>query len=181
MMLKKFLLKVLLLVYLTILCFTIKSNACRCADPPYIKDDLKYSDIVFSGTVISKKITNDFIKYGIKTKGDTNTTGYRRSLVQQAVYTIKVDHIYAPKTKIKLRPDTINVFTAVNPSGCGYPFQTCEKYIIYGSSEDLFIESDTYSRYSNNNKNYWTDSCGNTDFWSGNMEIIIIKILRGLM
>ena len=100
-----------------LICFMhVKTWACTCVGENTIQEEIKQSDYIFAGKIISKNI---FIV------NDTNLpSGF---LMKQVEYTILAVKIYKGKTS----NDTIRLVTGLGNGDCGYEFAVGLKYIIY--------------------------------------------------
>lgn len=148
-----------------------KLLACSCAGENTVKDAVKYSDIVFKGRVISKVIASDLSAFGVTIKGDTTSSSSANIQLRYpvAVFRIKVEIIY----KGKPQTDTITIITPRYPSSCGVSFELGQYYIVYGTTNDETLVSNSIKRFSTNNKTYWTNLCTRTGlFFEGEEEEI---------
>ena len=98
-----------------LLSFT-SSFACTCTEKPSLRKEIKSSDIILSGTVISKKLI-------------TEQVPNLKFVNREMEYTILVEAIY----KGKVTSDTIKVITGIGNGDCGYIFKENEKYFIYAN------------------------------------------------
>jgi hypothetical protein len=148
--------------------------ACSCSGESSVLDEMKYSNIVFNGVVISKTITTDLFKYGVNVVGNPNSSSYTAMLANTpvAVFKIRVLKIYKGKSS----SDTISIITAATGASCGVPFQIGEKYIIYGTSGESSMASNSFKRSSTNNKTYWTHRCSRTSYYSKDEDRAIKRL-----
>jgi hypothetical protein len=148
--------------------------ACSCSGESSVKDAAKYSEIVLNGVVLSKTITMDLLTYGVKVVGDPNLSLYTSMLAKTpiAVFKIRVLKIYKGKSSA----DTISVITAASGASCGIPFQIGANYIVYGTTDESLMRSNSFRRSSTNNKTYWTHRCSRTSFYSKDEEKAIISL-----
>ncbi|HEX8546198.1 MAG TPA: hypothetical protein VF691_04505 [Cytophagaceae bacterium] len=161
---------VLLSIILTLV-GTINTMACSCEGEGTVAGSVKYSDVVFSGQVISRTLTNNYDSLGIVVTGDTSKMHFKWQEYQTAVVRIKVDKIY----KGQLISDTIIILTPPNGAACGYYFQVGQKYIVYATVFDEMLGTNGLKRRTFDSKTYWTQQCTRTQNWNTSEENKIIK------
>jgi hypothetical protein len=91
--------------------------ACTCIGKSKIKHEIRASDLVFSGTVISKEIVV------VPEEGVDKLFWFH-----YAKYTIAVDTKYKGAAQ-----DTIVINTGIGKGSCGFKFEIGERYIIYAN------------------------------------------------
>src|SRR6187549_2357312 len=82
---------------------TINSFACSCEGKGTVSGSVKYSDVVFSGQVISRTLTTNYDSLGIAVTGDPSKTYFNWREFPTAVLRIKVNKMF----KGQLVSDTI--------------------------------------------------------------------------
>ena len=142
----------IILTLILTLVWTIKSFACSCEGEGTVSGSVKYSDVVFSGQVISRTLTNNYDSLGIVVTGDTSKMYFNWREFPTAVVKIKVDRMY----KGQLVSDTLTILTPPNGASCGYRFQVGEKYIVYATIFDEMLMTDKLKRRTFDNKTFWT-------------------------
>ena len=131
----------------TILTFFILTNftnslfACDCKELKTVKEEVKYSDAVFVGTIITKKLV---------ILGDTSM-----NYTTVARYDLLVQNIYKGET-IK---DTLTIYTGLGVSDCGIRFDVGLKYVVYGKNETYILGDFKYPKSKNT---FWTNNCFRT-------------------
>ncbi|MDR1761739.1 MAG: hypothetical protein LBR55_04755 [Bacteroidales bacterium] len=116
-----------------------KVFACSCIGERSVQEEVKYTDAVIVGTIISEKL---IIK--------SNKEIYPPVMLKQ--YSLVVENIY----KGKITSDTVTVFTGVGNGDCGVNFTVGEKYIIYGQIADNDIPLPKRKNI------FWTHICTRT-------------------
>jgi hypothetical protein len=129
------------LLLISLLFYSSTSYCCTCIGEATVKQELRRSNFVFQGKVISKKIVDimDTLMPAIK--------------IQKAEYTIQVLVVY----KAKIEQDTIKIITGLGGGDCGFEFNIGSEYIIYSSFENKY-----YPQGNTVNKFLYTDICRRT-------------------
>jgi hypothetical protein len=148
-----------------------RSYVCSCDEEASVESAIKYSDIVFKGTVLSDTVLSNLSDYGVMMRGDTSVSTYKWITIPVRVYTVKVDLVY----KGVAAADTINVITSKSGTRCGFLFLNNKQYIIYGTANDDMFPQKGFARFADNNQTYWTNHCTRTKIWSQKEEIEIRK------
>jgi len=162
----------LLLILLTIFGLT-KSFACSCIEQLPVAESIQISDIVFSGQVISKVITSNLSNFGYKYMGDTAKVWEEWKETYTAVVKIKVDRNYTEH----YTSDTLIILTPPDGGACGVDFQIGERYIIYATIEDEYLDFFGLKRVFDN-KTFWTHLCTRTQEWNTTEENQIIREIK---
>ncbi len=153
---------------------TLNSYACNCSGEGSVKGSVKYYDAVFSGRVLSKKLTTNYDSLGVVITGDSTQDHFKwRELPTMAVK-IEVSKMF----KGRQVSDTLTILTPFNGAACGYNFQIGQKYIIYGSIYDELPMTDTLKRRSFDRKTFWTHLCTRTRNWNQQEETEITEIKK---
>ncbi|GAB2616206.1 hypothetical protein GCM10027035_10760 [Emticicia sediminis] len=163
-------------IYLTFLLtifVIIKSYSCSCDGEWTVPKNIKYSDVVFSGQVISKTLTANFDSLGVKFTGDTTQLLHSWAKNPTFVVKIKVDKIFKGKTV----SDTLTILTPPFSASCGYNFQVGLKYIIYATTFDQTLMTGKLKRRASDDKTFWTHQCTRTRFWNSTEENEINRML----
>jgi len=161
---------ILLTIILTLF-GTINSFACSCEGEGTVSGSVKYSDVVFSGQVISRTLTTNYDSVGIVVTGDSSKMYFEWRAYPTAVVRIKVDKMY----KGQLVSDTITILTPPNGAACGYYFQVGQKYLVYATIFDELLMTDKLKRRTIDNKTFWTHQCTRTQNWNATEENDIIR------
>lgn len=106
-----------------------KTFGCRCQKKPSVKKEIKTSEIVVSGTILSKEI--------IDISGTVDNIPYK---MQQACYKMLVQKKY----KGNFTQDTLCIQTGLDENDCGFDFKIGKKYIVY-SSKGQFTKPENFS------------------------------------
>ena len=163
--------KNIILTIFLILVGTFNSFACKCEGERTVAGSVKYSDVIFSGQVISRTLTNNYDSLRIVVTGDTSKMYFNWRKFPTTVVKIKVDRMY----KGQLVSDTLTILTPPNGASCGYRFQIGEKYIVYATIFDEMLMTDELKRRTFDNKTFWTHQCTRTQTWNTTEENDIIK------
>lgn len=161
----------IILTIFLVLIGIFNSFACSCEREETVSGSVKYSDIVFSGQVISHILTNNYDSLGIVVTGDTNKIYSNWREIPTAILKIKVDKIY----KGQCFSDTLTILTPSTQASCGYSFQLGEKYIVYATIFDEILMTYKLKRRTFDNKTFWTHQCTRTQNWNKIEENEIIK------
>jgi TonB family protein len=145
--------KVHILIILFVTFFSAELLACNCVEQRTVQEEIKNSDAVFVGTVISKEILylND------STIGD-----FKPFEMAIAKYKFIVENLY----KGKITNDTVIIYTGIGGGDCGNKFETGEKYIVYGAIETYFGQSNINFKFPSGNNSFWTHICLRTTLYN---------------
>jgi TonB family protein len=127
-----------ILTLLLLTSFSGRLFACSCKGQKSVEEEIKYSDAVFTGTILSKEL----VKVGDSSKNFTTV----------ARYYLLVQDFYKGETT----SDTLVIFTGLGSADCGVIFDVSQKYIVYGKSEPYFHFNFEYPKGHNI---FWTNSC----------------------
>lgn len=131
----------------TILLATSQVWACSCFGDSTIQEELKRSDLVIVGTVISSqavKIWSDttwarsYYIQGIKDGEINSTTDYVEWKNAAFIFSIDlIDYTVIVKENLKgnISTDTIKVRTGFGHGDCGFSFEIGTQYLIYAEKE----------------------------------------------
>ena len=148
-----------------------RSYICSCDKEASVESAIKYSDIVFKGTILSDTVLSNLSDYGVMTKGDTSVITYSWITIPVRVHRVKVDLVYKGITA----SDTINIITSKSGNRCGFVFLNNKQYIIYATTKDDMFPQREFVCFADNNQTYWTNYCTRTKIWSQKEEIEIKK------
>jgi hypothetical protein len=166
--------KYFLLVILMITAGTESAFACRCSGEGTVSNGIKYSDAVFTGTIISKTRSTNYDSLGVIITGDTSEINSIWSQIPISVVSIKVDRMH----KGLITSDTITILTPYSSSSCGYRFEVGHKYIVFATIYDEMLMTDKLKRRAFDNKTYWTHQCTMTKNWNQYEENEIISLVK---
>lgn len=127
-----------ILTFLLLTSLSERLSACSCKEQKSVEEEIKYSDAVFIGTVISKELVK---------VGDT-----LNSFTTVAEYKLLVQNVY----KGEITNDIVKIYTGLGSSDCGVPFEIDRKYIVYGNDETYFHFNFKYPKGLNT---FWTNNC----------------------
>ncbi len=163
-----------LVIIVLLLIGSINALSCNCEGETTVAGSLKYSDVVLSGKVISRTLTNRYDSLGVVVTGDTSNTDFRWYNYPIAVVKIKVDKIY----KGQLVSDTISILTPPNGAGCGYDFQVGQNYIVYATLFNDLLTTEELKMRTFDNKTFWTHLCTRAQNWNITEENELIKAAK---
>ena len=139
--------------FFLIILFTFFSSVaycCSCIGEATVKQELKRSDVVFTGKVISKKII------------DLTDTLIPAMKIQKAEFKLQVSTVF----KGKIKQDTVTIITGVGGGDCGFNFEIGNEYIVYSSFENKYYpQGNTVSKF------LYTDICRLTRLATDTAEI----------
>ena len=153
---------------------TLNSFACSCKGQGTVSGNIKNSDAVFSGEVISKVLTTNYDSLGIVVTGDTSKMSFNWREFPSAAVRIKIDRMY----KGQLVSDTLTILTPPNNSSCGFNFQVGQKYIVYSSKVDKLFASVDLERRPIDIQTFWTHHCTRTQNWNSSEENEILQEIK---
>ena len=134
--------------------FPFSTYCCTCIGEATIYQELKRSDIVFKGKVISKEI----IEFR-----DTLMTDV---VIQKAKYTLSV----LANFKGRIKNETITIITGLGGGDCGFSFEIGKEYIVYSSFEKKYYpKGDIVSKF------LYTDICRRTRLATDINEINLLN------
>lgn len=153
---------------------TLNSVACSCEGQGTVSGNIKSSDAVFSGEVISKVFTSNYDSLGKILTGDTSKMYFNELKFPSAVVRIKVDRMY----KGELVSDTLTILTPPNGASCGFHFEVGKKYIVYSSKVDKLFSSIDFERRGTDLHTFWTHQCTRTQILNSTEEEYILDEMK---
>ena len=117
--------KILILLLFFAPVFVSNTNACTCIGGNSVKIELRRSDFVFVGKVISKSLIE--IRDTLGFIGTTNKGIWETYESAKYVYKVEIITIYKGKSKSKI----IEIITGIGDGDCGFTFEIGKEYIIY--------------------------------------------------
>lgn len=104
--------------------------ACSCIRERSVKEEIKYSDAVVVGTIVSMQVLT--IPDPDSDENLPSLSKYYETSI--ARYELIVSEIY----KGSLKTDTLIIYTGMGNGDCGIEFEIGKKYIVYGTLESSF-------------------------------------------
>lgn len=133
-----------------LLFFSTIAISCTCNGVNSVKSEVRESNIVVIGTVISKNAIS-FI--------DSTLSSNKKIYLNK--YSIVVNKIY----KGKASKDTLTIYTGPSSASCGFNFMVGEKYIVYGNRKSYYPKNK--NKLLPNGKNiFWTHQCKRTTIYN---------------
>jgi hypothetical protein len=114
------------LLIIFFLCFSNLAFSCSCIGKSKRNAELKKSDVVFFGKILSKKIFTIKDEYVPE-----------EFYLKKAEYTILAIKNY----KGKIERDTLKIITGIGHGDCGFDFSIGKSYIIYAMCSEKYFES----------------------------------------
>ena len=153
---------VLLLIIIPELVF-----ACSCIGKNSVKKEIRKSDVVLVGTIISHRVIN--INDTISKIITKDTAIYDILTIQKVIYKVEVNLLYKGKIQNKI----IAIVTGVGNGDCGFQFKENEKYIIYADYKN------DIGCFLRKKKMLYTDICKRTVMYNRD-EITKIEHIRAV-
>jgi len=144
---------------LTLLLLTSNSVqlfACDCIGQRTVQDEVKHSDAVIVGIILSKQIVT--LTDSIILKKFPNDTTMRNLPMRKmtiARYDLLVQDIY----KGEITNDTLTIYTGLGGGDCGIRFEIGKKYIVYGENETYFGQVNNDFNFPKETNTFWTYNC----------------------
>ena len=118
--------------------------ACSCTGQRTVQEEVKHSDAVIVGTILSKQLI---------TLTDSTMGNSMNKMI--ARYDLLVQDTY----KGKITSDTVTIYTGLGGGDCGIRFEVGKKYIVYGEDETYFGQTYNDYNFPKAKNAYWTYSC----------------------
>lgn len=133
--------------------------ACSCIGQRTVKEEIKYSDAVLVGKVISKDIVTLADSTAIKmfTNDSTIVKGFPYETV-----IAKYELLLTSKYKGNTTTDTIAIYTGLGGGDCGVRFEIGKNYVVFGESETYFGQINNDWPFPKGKNIYWTNICSRT-------------------
>ena len=132
--------------------------ACSCIGRHTVKEEIRNSDAVLLGTVISKDLVRLVDSNAIKMHAleDSPTKGLYETVVA------KYQLVLTSKYKGKTSTDTVEIYTGLGNGDCGVRFEIGKNYIIYGSNSTYLGQLNNDTPYPKGKNIFWTNTCSRT-------------------
>jgi hypothetical protein len=125
--------------------------ACKCANDITLEEEVKQTDLIFSGTVVGKEII------AITTDGQ---------VIRFIKYKVKLDKLYKGRNQSQL----IFLSTTASPASCGLSLEMRQHYIVF-AHKGSFLPEKQKSRLTKVDKNgFWINSCSKTNYFTKSFE-----------
>ena len=151
--------KLIFLIIIGLSLLNYRLYACSCIRQRAVKEEIKYSDAVVVGKIISKNHITLIDSTALKMFGNGNTNT-KSPLIQTTV--AKYELIITSIFKGKFKSDTIEVYTGLGGGDCGIRFEIGKEYIIYGDKETFFGQINNDWPYPKGNNIIWANICSRT-------------------
>jgi hypothetical protein len=148
----------LLFILTTILLISVSDSllACSCIGKRTVKEEVKHSDAVVIGTILSNELVtltdSSFLKMF---PNDSTMRNSPMAKMTIARYDLFVTDIY----KGKITNDTLTIYTGLGGGDCGIGFEIGKKYIIYGEKETYFGQVNNHFNFPKAKNTFWTYNC----------------------
>lgn len=133
--------------------------ACSCIGQRTVKEEIKYSDAVLVGKIISKELVTLADSTAIKMF--TNDSTIRKGFPYEIVIA-KFELLLTSKYKGKITKDTIDIYTGLGGGDCGVRFEIGRSYVVYGKNETYFGQINNDWPFPEGKNVYWTNICSRT-------------------
>lgn len=148
----------LIFILITILLTSVTDSlfACSCIGQRTVEEEVKHSDAVLVGTVLSKQLVTLIDSTILKMfPDDTTMRNSPMSKMTIARYDFVVTDIY----KGKITSDTLSIYTGLGGGDCGIRFEVGKKYIVYGENETYFGQVNNDFKFPKAKNTFWTYNC----------------------
>jgi hypothetical protein len=148
----------LIFILTTILLTSVSDNlfACSCIGQRTVEEEVKHSDAVLVGTILSKQLVTLTDSTILKMfPNDTTMRNSPMSKMTIARYDFVVVDIY----KGKITSDTLTIYTGMGGGDCGIRFEIGKKYIVYGENESYFGQVNNDFKFPKTKNTFWTYNC----------------------
>ncbi len=152
------LMKKILIIFAFLIGFLAdKAIACSCVGDGILEKEVKRSDGLLVGTIISKEIVVVVDSTWIKAfPEDTSDNSLAKRHI--ARYKLLVESVYKGNSK----RDTVVICTGLGGGDCGVRFDIGKKYIVYGQKETYFGMVNNHFTFPKAEGLYWTNVCTRT-------------------
>jgi hypothetical protein len=133
--------------------------ACSCIGERTVKEEIKASDAVFVGRIISKELVEVVDSMAIKM---FNSDTVSRNVYPYKTIIAKFELVVTSKYKGKITSDTVEIYTGLGGGDCGVRFEIGKDYIVYGELERYLGQADSDWQYPTGDNMYWTNTCSRT-------------------
>ena len=158
-------------IFTILFCLTnLQSFACYCIGHRTVKEEIKHSNLVITGTIINKE--NIVLIDSINLKMFPNYPEISKKTITR--YDFVVDEIY----KGKITKDTIQIYTGTGNGDCGITFEMYQKYIVYGENETYFGQINNNFIFPKGVNILWTYICLRTDIYTEEEILEINKFAK---
>ncbi|MCG8576832.1 MAG: hypothetical protein MI810_18270 [Flavobacteriales bacterium] len=152
--------KVFWILLLSLFFTSNETYACSCIGESEVKDEIKRSDAVLTGTIISKELI--LLSDTLMTSGDSADAFVMEMAI--AKYQLMVNTVY----KGKFTSDTITIYTGIGGGDCGVRFMEGEEYIVYGENKSHFNHFNSKPTTLERENIIWTNICTRTTRMNSN-------------
>ena len=136
--------------------FSENLSACSCIGQRTVKEEIKHSDAVIVGIILSGELVtitdSTFFKMF---SNDSSLKNSPMSNITIAKYELLVQDLF----KGKISKDTVIIYTGLGGGDCGFRFEIGNKYIVYGESETYYGQVNNNFEFPKEKNTYWTYIC----------------------
>ena len=151
--------KLIVLLIFGMLFTTSELRACSCIGERSVKEEIKASDAVFVGKIVSKELVEIVDSTILQLYGNDTTAISRHSYTTLLA---KYELVLTARYKGKITNDTLEIYTGLGGGDCGIRFEIGQEYIVYGEREPYLGQSDSEWQYPTGNNVFWTQTCTRT-------------------
>ncbi|WP_196888377.1 hypothetical protein [Aureivirga sp. CE67] len=130
--------------------------ACTCIGKRTFKKEIKNSDAVLVGKIISKELITLVDSTAIKMFANDNIIA-KGPLYETVI--AKYELLLTSKYKGNTTTDTIVIYTGLGNGDCGVHFKIGRNYVVYSKSETYFGQKYNDWPFPKGKNIYWTNTC----------------------
>lgn len=150
-----------LTIILTFIFLLLNSGAfaCSCIGKRTVKEEIKHSDVVVVGKIITKELVT------LYDASYTTLFGSDSTIKKGSPYEIvvaKYKLLLTSRYKGKITADTISIYTGLGGGDCGVRFEIGKEYIVYGEDESYFGKINNNWSFPQGRNIFWTNICSRT-------------------
>jgi hypothetical protein len=136
--------------------------ACTCIGERTVKEEIKLSDVIVTGKIISRDYITLLDSEAVEFSGRENASPSDYPITV-ARYKLLIYSSY----KGKKVADTLEVYTGTGHGDCGVSFEVGKEYIVYGQKETYFGQENNGWVFPAGKNIIWTNVCSRTTAWNG--------------
>ncbi len=133
--------------------------ACSCIGERTVKEEIKHSDAVFVGKIVSKELVDVVDSMAINM---FNSDTVSRKVYPYKTIIAKYELVVTSNYKGKITSDTVEIYTGLGGGDCGVRFEIGKEYIVYGEQDSYIGHADSEWQYPTGSNLYWTNTCSRT-------------------
>lgn len=151
--------KLIVLLTFGMLFTTSELHACSCIGESTVKQEIKSSDAVFAGKIISKELVEIVDSMLFKLYGSDSSAINRESYTSRLA---KYELVITSSYKGKISSDTVEIYTGLGGGDCGVRFEIGKAYLVYAKKDHYKGALISESQFPSGANIFWTDICTRT-------------------